>query len=124
MKKVALLVCLIIVGTVVIFGNHDKKLGGGFYSQQSTVDSILASSNAFTGTNSFAATTTFNGRVGINTSTPSSQFQSYNANTSTISVDSSSATRGACLELKNVGGGYTYCYAAGTSLVCSAVSCK
>lgn len=65
------------------------------------------------------------GRVGIGTTSPSSLLQLFSTGTSTLSVDSNSATQGGCLEIKDKSGtGYTYVYAEDGVLTASTVSCK
>jgi len=65
------------------------------------------------------------GNVGIGTTTPSSLFQIFNTATSTASIDSNSASRGGCLEIKDRdGGGYTYITTLDGVMTASQTSCK
>lgn len=65
------------------------------------------------------------GLAGIGTSSPSSLFQTFSTATSTISIDSNSATKGSCIEMKDSdGSGYTYVTANNGVLTASTISCK
>lgn len=83
-----------------------------------------ASTTSFTSTgNAFLATAS--GKVGIGTTTPASLLQLFSTGTTTLSVDSNSATQGSCIEMKDTsGGGYTYIYAQGGVIFTSTTSCK
>lgn len=75
------------------------------------------------------ATTTgnayFGGNVGIGTTTPSSFFQLFSTATTTASFDSSSASKGSCLEMKDRdGSGYTYLTFNNGQMFTSQTSCK
>ena len=66
-----------------------------------------------------------NASVGIGTSTPATLLDVFNTSTSTITIDSNSATQGSCLKLKDVdGGGYTYCYVLDGTMTCSTDACN
>ena len=63
--------------------------------------------------------------VGISTSTPATLLDIFSTGTSTITIDSNSATQGACLKLKDVdGGGYSYGYVLNGAITWSVNSCE
>lgn len=65
------------------------------------------------------------GNVGIGTTTPSNLLHIYSTATTTANFDSSSASRGACLKLKDSdGSGYSYCTINNGVLTCSTASCE
>lgn len=64
-------------------------------------------------------------RIGVGTSSPAALFDVYSSATTTITIDSSHATRGGCLKIKNSSGsGYTYCVTNAGAMACSANSCE
>jgi hypothetical protein len=66
-----------------------------------------------------------NGNVGIGTSTPNALLQLFSSATTTMSLDSGSATQGSCIEMKDKSGtGYTYIYAEDGVIYSSTISCK
>ena len=65
------------------------------------------------------------GNVGIGTTSPVTLAQLFSTGTTTISIDSNSATKGGCIEIKDKSGtGYTYLYAEDGVLFSSTISCK
>ncbi len=65
------------------------------------------------------------GYIGIGTTTPASLLHIYSTATTTEIIDSSSATKGGCLKIKDVdGSGYTYCVVNNGTLTCSTNSCQ
>ncbi|MFA6171975.1 MAG: transmembrane domain-containing protein [Patescibacteria group bacterium] len=63
----------------------------------------------------------------VGTSSPSdmnAKAEFYDTGTTTVSIDSSHATRGGCIKMKAIGGAYVYCTVAGTTFSCSATSCE
>jgi len=65
--------------------------------------------------------------LGIGTTTPTTPLQvtvSGSNSTSTITVGKIGQNKGSCLELFNNAGSVTYCSITGTTLNCSATSCK
>jgi len=65
------------------------------------------------------------GNVGIGTSTPSTLLDLFSTATTTMSVDSNSATQGSCLKLKDSdGGGYSYITILDGTMTTSQVSCE
>ena len=96
----------------------------------STLFTGLAGYNAFFNTSGFlmGTSTLFTStasHVGIATTSPSSLLQLFSTGTTTLSVDSNSASKGACIEMKNRNGsGYTYLYAQGGTLYSTSTSCK
>lgn len=65
------------------------------------------------------------GRVGVGTTSPSSLLELFSTASTTLSVDSNSATQGGCIGIKDKSGtGYTYVSAEDGVLIVSTVSCK
>lgn len=65
------------------------------------------------------------GHLGIGTTTPATLLQLFSTATTTFSIDSDSASKGSCIELKDIdGGGYTYVYALNGDIFTSQTSCK
>jgi len=65
------------------------------------------------------------GRVGIGTTTPATLTDFYSPATTTITIDSSNATLGSCLKLRDEGTNtYTYCVSRAGTLICSVNSCE
>lgn len=72
-----------------------------------------------------ASSFSFSDYLGVGTTSPSSLFQTFSTATSTISLDSNSASQGSCIEMKDSDGvGYTYITANDGVLTASTVSCK
>lgn len=70
-------------------------------------------------------TITDGGFLGVSTSTPGTVLDIYTTATTTATIDSSHASRGGCLKIKDLDGtGYTYCTVNGGSMTCSATSCE
>jgi len=128
-----------------IIGNSITDTAGGGHAIEITSDSTnnYLSNNYYSGTGassiSDSATTTIyasqlseddlifktSGNFGFGTTTPLSDFHFFSETTSTISLDSSSTTTGACLKLKDIDGdGYTYCTANNGSLSCTTTPCE
>ena len=128
-----------------IIGNAITDTAGTGYAIKITSDSTgnYLSNNYYSGTGassiSDSATTTIyasqlsgndlifkpSGNFGFGTTTPLSDFHFFSETTSTISLDSSSTTTGACLKLKDIDGdGYTYCTANNGSLTCTTTPCE
>jgi len=64
-------------------------------------------------------------RIGIATTTPATLLDVFSTGTSTITIDSNSATQGACLKFKDFDGdAYTYCTTDGGTLTCGTDSCE
>jgi len=62
---------------------------------------------------------------GIGTSTPATLLDIYSSATSTITIDSDSATQGACLKLSDFDSAdYTYCIVQDGTMTCSTDSCE
>jgi len=128
-----------------IIGNAITDTAGTGYAIEIASDSTgnYLSNNYYSGTGassiSDSATTTIyasqlseddlifktSGNFGFGTTTPLSDFHFFSETTSTISLDSSSTTTGACLKLKDIDGdGYTYCTANNGSLSCTTTPCE
>ncbi len=68
---------------------------------------------------------TNSGNVGIGTTSPATLAQLFSTGTSTLSIDSNSATKGSCLEMKDIdGGGYSYITTLNGVMTVSQTSCK
>lgn len=64
-------------------------------------------------------------RLAIGTTSPATLLDVFSTGTSTITIDSNSATQGSCLKLKDFdGGGYTYITVQDGSLIASTDSCE
>lgn len=122
--------------TALVSGQVDFSTGvstigndGGFL-WDNTLKQLTATNSIFTkSTTTNATTTSFNisgsSNTGVGTSTPNALFQLFSAATSTLSIDTNSTTKGACIEVKDyIGGGYTYLYTKSGVLFSSTVSCK
>ncbi len=111
-----------------VFGFYAQDFGGaGTVTNQYGlyIDPLVKATNNYGIYAAGTSTNYFGGNVGIGTSTPASKLQVFNTSTSTISIDSNSATQGSCLEMKDSDGvGYTYVTANNGVLSASTVSCK
>lgn len=66
-----------------------------------------------------------NGNLGIGTTTPANLVSVSSAATTTMFIDSTSATKGTCLVLKDAGSAsYTFCTTNAGTLSCSTVDCR
>lgn len=76
-------------------------------------------------TNNFNNLEMVDGKIGIGTTTPATLLDIYTIATTTATIDSGSATQGACTKYKDVdGGGYTYCIYLNGTQTCSVTSCE
>jgi len=65
------------------------------------------------------------GLWGMGTTTPQSELDIFSTASTTVTVDSNSASKGACLKYKDIdGGGYTYCSFLNGAQTCSMTSCE
>lgn len=68
---------------------------------------------------------TVTGDTGLGTTSPATTLDVYSNATTTETIDSSHASRGACTKYKDHdGGGYTYCVYLNGAETCSAISCE
>ena len=68
---------------------------------------------------------TAGGNVGIGTTSPQSKLDVYSTATTTLTSDSSSATQGSCMKMKDLNGiGYTYITVLNGLLITSQISCE
>ena len=100
---------------------------GGITGQSLTKGNFLVGNDAGLSQATSTIFITSTGQIGIATTTPSIGvlLQLFSTATTTMSIDSNSATKGACIEIKDFsGGGYTYMYTNAGVLYTDTVSCK
>jgi hypothetical protein len=110
----------------VTTGSHNLGLGSNIDMPSATASNQLNIGNIIFGTAIDGVGSTIStGNIGIATTSPSSLLQLFSTSTTTLSVDSNSATKGSCIEMKDIdGGGYTYIYTLDGDIYSSQTSCK